>query len=151
MKFRADDVMPDRSPPAADEEIVRRYQDTRAKDCFAELFLRYRKAIYFACQRFFSDPSAAEDATQETFLRALRNIDTFQGGDFSNWLTRIARNVCIDLWRRRRIEFDLMDPELIDGLVDVNADPSSFDTRLMAQKVWQELRSLSPEQRRSML
>jgi RNA polymerase sigma-70 factor, ECF subfamily len=147
MKFRADYV-PNRSLHSADEETVRRYQETGAKDCFAQLFAQYRKPIYFACQRFFSDVSAAEDATQETFLRAFRNIDKFQGGDFSNWLMRIAKNVCIDLWRKRRLEFELIDPELIDRRADLNADPSSFETRITAQRVLREIRSLPPEQRR---
>jgi RNA polymerase sigma-70 factor (ECF subfamily) len=55
------------------------------------------------CYRFVGSLHDAEDVTQETFLRALRNIDTFQGGDFSNWLYRIATNVCLTAISKRSI------------------------------------------------
>jgi len=55
-----------------DEEIIRRFQETGDGECFAELFVRYRKQVYCACRGFFNDGAAAEDATQETFLRIYR-------------------------------------------------------------------------------
>jgi RNA polymerase sigma-70 factor (ECF subfamily) len=79
----------------ADDEIVRRFQETGDHECFAELFARYRKKVYFACHAFYSDGGAAEDATQETFLRAYEKIHLFDGGDFCGWLMRIARNIWV--------------------------------------------------------
>ena len=57
-------------PLISDEEVARRFQETRDPQWFGELFTRYRKKVYFACRVFHSDGAAAEDATQETFLRA---------------------------------------------------------------------------------
>jgi RNA polymerase sigma-70 factor (ECF subfamily) len=50
-----------------------------------------------------STSTVAEDAVQETFLRAWRHLDSFRGdGSFEGWLIRICRRCVIDLERRER-------------------------------------------------
>lgn len=135
------------APTVPDEEIVRTFQETRSNDCFVEIFARYRKKVFFACRGFYADWSGAEDATQETFLRVYQNIQQFQGGNFAGWLMQIARNVCIDAWRKRRPEAD---PEATQWAEKPSgpAVESSADLRLAADRVWREMASLSPEQER---
>jgi RNA polymerase sigma-70 factor, ECF subfamily len=130
-----------------DGDIVRRFQETGDNACFAELFTRHRQKVFFACRGFFPDGAAAEDATQEAFLRAYQNIHSFHGGDFSGWLMRIAKNVCIDQWRKRRPETGIEEIEST-GRTAVGRPDANYDLRLAVQKVWQEVKSLSPEQRR---
>src|SRR5262245_13189763 len=124
-------------------ELIRGVLDHGDRECFAELFMRHRKNVYFSCRRFFGEPRAAEDATQETFLRAWRNMGSFQGGEFSSWLMRIARNICIDEYRRNRAQTPLDDTEM-----EVPAGSSgSLDEHLMANRIRQEIRALAPGQR----
>jgi RNA polymerase sigma-70 factor (ECF subfamily) len=103
--------------------------------------------VFFACRGFFAEPHKAEDATQETFLRAYAKLRSFKGGDFGAWLMRIARNVCIDEWRRGRV-----DPVAEGAELPEKASPfmleHSFELRQRAERVWQAMKSLSPEQRR---
>jgi RNA polymerase sigma-70 factor (ECF subfamily) len=139
--------MPSRLLGLPDEELAKRAGQVGGNECFAELFARHRKKVFYACRRFFSDSPAAEDATQETFLRAYRNIRTFHEGDFSGWLIRIAKNVCIDEWRRRRREAVIDEIDLAEQPSPNRLD-SACEARLMAERIWQEMRSLSPEQRR---
>jgi RNA polymerase sigma-70 factor (ECF subfamily) len=100
-----------------------------------------------ACRGFFADGAAAEDATQETFVRVYQKIHSFQGGNFTGWLTRIAKNVCIDEWRKRRSE-GLLDSELLREGSVVAAPNSTPDLRLMVGEVWKEMSSLPSDQRR---
>jgi RNA polymerase sigma-70 factor (ECF subfamily) len=130
-----------------DEEIVRRFQETGGSDCFAELFARHRKRVYMACRDFFADSAAAEDATQETFLRVYQKIHTFQGGSFLGWLIRIAKNVCIDQWRKGRVVVELDETHLAEVPAARTLDSSS-ELRLTLEKLWQEMSLLPPEQRR---
>jgi len=130
-----------------DEEIVRRFQETGENECFSELFARHRKKIYFACRGFFTDGGAAEDATQETFLRAYQNMHRFSGGNFYGWLLRIARNVCIDLWRRRRPETAGEEPERAELAKTPTLDRMS-DLHLAIDKMRKEIETLPPDQRR---
>ncbi len=130
-----------------DEEIVRTFQETGSNDCFAELFARHRKKVFSNCRGFFTDSAAAEDATQETFLRVYRGIHSFHGGNFAGWLLRIARNVCIDEWRKGRAEAGMQETDLTEVPAPRALDSSS-ELRLTIEQLWKELRSLPSEQRR---
>jgi|ERR1017187_1023965 RNA polymerase sigma-70 factor (ECF subfamily) len=129
-----------------DEVLARNAWEAGDNDCFAELFTRYRKRVFCACRAFFSDRQAAEDATQETFLRACKSIHSFREGDFSRWLLRIAKNVCIDEWRKNRPEAVIDGLEPSDTAAPESLD-SSFEMRLMVERLWREIRSLPREQR----
>jgi len=68
---------------------------------FAELTERHRRELHVHCYRMLASFDEAEDAVQETFLRAWRKRQQFDGELFRAWLYRIATNVCIDMIRRR--------------------------------------------------
>jgi RNA polymerase sigma factor (sigma-70 family) len=135
------------APPIPDEEVVRTFQETGSNDCFAELFARHRKRVFSACRGFFADSAAAEDATQETFLRVYQRIHSFQGGNFLGWLMRIAKNVCIDQLRKGRVVAELEGTHLAEVPAAGTLDSAS-ELRLTLEKLWKEMSSLPPEQRR---
>jgi len=72
-------------------------------DAFAQLAETYQKSVYNLCYRMLGDPDEAEDAAQETFLRAYRNLKHYDRQRLlSTWLLSIAAHYCIDQIRRRR-------------------------------------------------
>src|SRR5436190_21260069 len=71
-------------------------------DAFNWLVLRYQTRVYNLCYRMLSDPDAAADAAQETFLSAYKAIGRFKGGHFRAWFLRISSNACLDLLRSRK-------------------------------------------------
>lgn len=92
---------------------------------FREAALPHLDAAYTLARYLLRDPTDAEDAVQECYLRALRHFDTLRGDDVKPWLLAILRNVCrVEFGRRERVV-----------LYDVNAGE---DETGYAAPVWQE-------------
>jgi RNA polymerase sigma-70 factor (ECF subfamily) len=71
-------------------------------DSFNRLVLAYQDLVFNQAYRLMGEPTAAEDATQEAFISAFRNLRSYRGGSFRAWLLRIATNACYDELRRRK-------------------------------------------------
>jgi RNA polymerase sigma-70 factor, ECF subfamily len=69
-----------------------------------EIVSTYTRRIYSLAYRFTSNATAAEDLTQEAFLRVYRRLGQYdpQRGELSHWLLRVARNVMIENFRHRQ-------------------------------------------------
>ncbi|GAA3527139.1 RNA polymerase subunit sigma-70 [Aeromicrobium flavum] len=72
---------------------------------FSAMTERHRRELHVHCYRMLGSFEDAEDTVQETFLRAWRRRETFEGrSTFRAWLYRIATNACLDLLAKRRPE-----------------------------------------------
>ncbi len=72
---------------------------------FSGLAERHRRELHVHCYRMLGSFEDAEDTVQETFLRAWRRRETFEGrSTFRAWLYRIATNACLDLLAKHRPE-----------------------------------------------
>lgn len=60
---------------------------------------RYERLVYAICLRLLREPALAEDAAQETFIRAYGALEQYHGPSLRAWLARIATNRCYDLLR----------------------------------------------------
>jgi RNA polymerase sigma factor (sigma-70 family) len=131
----------------SEEELLRLFTQSGDEEGFAEFFRRYSRKVYCACHGFFGDAGLAEDATQETFMRAYQSKDRFNGGDYLSWLRRIARNVCIDHWRSKRCEVSIDGGEDDSPMQIANPEPDKC-TKVAVQQLHKEIAKLPGEQRR---
>lgn len=89
------------------------------QQAFTNLVETYQRPVYNLCYRMLNNAEDAEDAAQETFLRAYRSIKRYdRSRPFSTWILSIAAHYCIDQIRKRRMAIvsieDLPVPELPD-------------------------------------
>lgn len=102
---------------------------------FNQLVLSYQSMAYNLAYRILGHAEGAEDATQEAFIKAYRNLGQYRGGSFKAWLLRIVTNVCYDQLRhvQRRpaqsLEDLSVDPEHAGKLVDHAEEPSDYAVR----------------------
>ena len=73
------------------------------RDCFGELSKRWQQKIYAFICRYVGNAEDARDLTQDTFVKAYRNLDRLTDpARFSSWLYKIALNECRMRFRRQR-------------------------------------------------
>jgi len=121
---------------------------------FNALVETYQRQVYNLCWRMLGLREAAEDATQEAFLSAYRNIRRFRGPSFRAWLLRIAANAATDELRRRRrrpqvsLDTPISGSETAFDLPDPSAGPEECALRLeQARRIQAALFTLPPDQR----
>ncbi len=95
---------------------------------FNLLYQRYLTPIYGYCYVRLGSKEAAEDATSETFLKALAGLDSYQGGKVAAWLFRIAHNIVVDSYRKRRPQGSLTEAAAL-------SDPTPTPEERMMAKV----------------
>jgi RNA polymerase sigma-70 factor, ECF subfamily len=102
----------------------------------AELYRQYGQVVYRRCLRLLKDPDAAQDATQEVFMKLVRDIEKLEGREtVLPWIYRVAMNHCLNLRRNssRRGE-DTADSEL--EVADGGPVPAAaYPDRALVQQV----------------
>ncbi len=95
---------------------------------FNELVTRYQDAAFSIAYRMLGDADLAADMTQDALIIAYRKLDTYQGGSYRAWLSRIISNRCLDELRRsKRQRTDYLDdlsPDNDDGAPIPSSTPS---------------------------
>jgi RNA polymerase sigma-70 factor (ECF subfamily) len=110
----------------ADDEIARLKRCD--PDALTTMLTRYQQRLYRFLTRLVQDPAAAEDLFQQTWLRVMQKIGTYDArARFDTWLFSVAHNLAIDHLRRQRSR-SLDDPDESgmtpsDRLPSTGADP----------------------------
>ncbi len=76
--------------------------EAQPDDRLTALYRAYGPMIYARCRRLLGDGAAAEDATQETFMRVHRHLDKADSREALAWIYRIATNYCLNEIRNRK-------------------------------------------------
>ena len=100
---------------AEDERLIRAAQGGNL-NAFNDLVERHQRAVFNVCLRLLRDAGHAEDAAQDTFIRAWSALESFRGGLVRPWLLRIATNRAYDMLRSRaRRPATSLDAELFES------------------------------------
>lgn len=109
-----------------------------------KLYAKYGPTIYARCRRLLKDGTAAEDATQDVFMKVLKHVDSAPGeAGVLPWIHRIARNHCLNVIRDSRRQAEPMPhvlPEQVDDEFEDSVVARDFASRLLAatpEQLWQ--------------
>lgn len=136
----------------SDQELMRIVQAGDFSPA-SEIYDRYSGRIYNFALRFLKNSEAAEDATQEVFVKMIKHASQFQGdAKLSTWLFSITANWCRDFLRKA----DNKSKESDDVLVTLPAPAEQSPDRNLEQRenearIQRALKALTPEQREAIL
>ena len=113
----------------------------------------YKDRVYSLALHFFhGDPAAAEDMTQQVFLKLMTGIARFEGRSaFSTWLYRLVANACFDGARRSRSRPQPADPRETEALATAPLQESELERARMAGSIQAAVAALPPKLRLPML
>lgn len=99
-------------------------------DAFAELYGITYNATLFYTKRYLKDEQAAQDALQEIYILALKNLGKLKDPSlFIAWLKQISFHVCFDMCKKTQTDYgSVTDPELLSVITDERTDrnPSAY-------------------------
>ena len=135
-----------------DEELIS--QIGRAQpEAVRLLYQRYGRMVYSVALRAVGDPSAAEEITQDVFLRIWEKADTYRADKAKvvTWIARIARNRAIDVYRQRRSRDDRASAgweELKQAATAPAPHPGErLETARLQERVREAVATLPPDQK----
>jgi RNA polymerase sigma-70 factor (ECF subfamily) len=127
--------------------LVQLAQDGDA-EAFGLLYERYVALVYRYVYARVGSPQVAEDLTSETFIRALRRIDSFswQGKDIAAWFVTIARNLITDNAKSARFRLEVTTADMLDADRRVDGPENEVLSHLRDARLLEAIKTLKPEQ-----
>jgi RNA polymerase sigma-70 factor (ECF subfamily) len=119
------------------------------------LITRYRRKVFHIAYKFTGKHDEAEDLTQEIFLKVFRSLDKFhRDADFSTWLSSVARHYCIDRYRARKRERQVLVEDLLafDHAPAASGNPHlALEDRDLRNQLRRGLEQLPPKLREAVV
>jgi RNA polymerase sigma-70 factor (ECF subfamily) len=109
-------------------------------EAFTHIVDTYQIQVYNLCYRMLNNDGDAEDAAQETFLRAYQSIRRYdKSRSFPTWLLSIAAHYCIDQIRKRRMSLVSTEDSAYPELMDSSPGPETSLSRKEERKAIQTI------------
>jgi RNA polymerase sigma-70 factor (ECF subfamily) len=117
-------------------------------EAFGQVYDAYVESVYRYLYYRVGSHALAEDLTSETFLRALRRINSFrwQGKDIGAWFTTIARNLVVDHVKSSRFKLEVSTADMLDADRGDDGIEAEVLGRLQSAALLDAVRRLKPEQ-----
>jgi RNA polymerase sigma-70 factor (ECF subfamily) len=122
---------------------------TGSEAALLALHQQYADLVYSVAYRMLNDQMAAEEVTQDTFMRLWRKAETYDSsrGSFGTWLLTITRRLAIDLYRKQRRD-PLQNPVFMNGNVERWENVLGSEERIDLKRTLVAVMQALPEEQR---
>ena len=111
------------------DSLIRNYLNGD-KDCFNLIYEETKQSVYLSIYAIIKDHNAINDLMQDTYLKALDNITSYQmGTNFKAWISKIARNNALNYYNKNQ-RVDYLDIEDYDNKFAKDMSTPLIDTAL---------------------
>ena len=143
--------MPDsRAPDSIDARVIRACQQGD-REAFRLLFEAYKDRVFSIARYSLGDESAADDVTQQIFVKLITRISQFRGeSEFTTWLYRLVINSCLDERRKQRRLLPVVEIETMN-IANQRTPETGYARREVADSVRQAIGGLKPKMRMPIL
>ncbi len=132
----------------SDKKLISQYLSGK-QEALQLLVSMHIKSVYNIALDYCKDTDAAEDITQETFIKVWKHISKFdQTKDFKPWLYQIARNTSLDYLRKREtVPFSAFEPQIIENIAkDISNPEYDYENRVLKLRLKDIMGKLSTQQ-----
>jgi RNA polymerase sigma-70 factor (ECF subfamily) len=135
-----------------DERVIEACQ-AGDREAFRLLFETYKDRVFsIAAYSFGGDETAANDVSQQVFLKLMTSIGQFRGDSaFTTWLYRLVVNACIDEQRRRRRFLPFGDSTAMSRSGERRPQEKQHEKRELSESVQAAIKQLKPKLRMAIL
>jgi RNA polymerase sigma factor (sigma-70 family) len=129
-----------------DRDVRRRFRDGDP-DAVREVYRAYGRLVYAVSYKVLGERGLAEEATQQTFLKAWRAVESFdEKRELGPWLAAIARRVAIDVYRREALRSAEPLDSVAEGNPALTTTPESAEAVYDVWEVRRALGELAPDE-----
>ena len=138
--------------PVVDDSVITACQ-TGDREAFRQLFECYKDRVFsIAVYSLSGDEAAANDVTQQIFLKLMTNIVQFRGDSaFTTWLYRLVVNACTDEHRKRRRFLPFGQSTAMTRIEERKPQEVKYARRELGESVQAAIRELKPKLRMPIL
>ena len=126
------------------------FSPRRQTDDFEQRCAPYAGMVYRHCLHMLKNVHEAEDAAQESMLRAFRAYSSFRGKGVASWLYAIAHNTCLDILKSARYRREMLTLDDPENEFEHKADTLAPDERYVQsaedERLWQLVMTLPQDQ-----
>ena len=109
----------------SDQELIARILEGE-KECYTQIVRRYNARLFRVGLGIMANETDVEEAMQVAYINAYENLAQFQfKSSFSTWLTRIMINECLLRLRKKKTDFQLNDPHMLQELNHQQQEPGT--------------------------
>lgn len=124
---------------SSDSKIIKKLKN-RSSSTFEKVYCQYKNLIFYHAYSIVNNKEDADDITQNTFIKLMKNIDAIDdNSSLKALLSKIAKNEAIDVYRRNANRKEIYNEDLLNNQADGSNNEKDFNVIISLNNTLEEL------------